>query len=350
VKILNFISGRNLGGSKQAFLDYSMMCHYLGHQVYSMIRTGAPLKALLEKMPPAVADNVVELNYIRSKWPGFRHWAIKEFRSATADLQPDVVLVHKPIDLFFIRETFPTTKVVGVVHSFTAKHLHYADRVFAVSEALKNHIIDQGCEVPVSVINNAIEMPELPETAIPRKVLVIGTMAVFRRTKRLDLLIKSFNQLKQQGIRFKGIIAGAGIQRSYLKYLISKFNLEDQVELRPWVQQKESFFEDIDIFCITSKRETFSISLIEAMARKKAVVATACGGPNEIIEDQVNGLLTPVGDVLAFTEKLTKLIQNQPEREQMAQAGFDRVKNCYSSEVVRGKIQQQLDILTKASD
>jgi glycosyltransferase involved in cell wall biosynthesis len=86
------------------------------------------------------------------------------------------------------------------------------------------------------------------------------------------------------------------------------------------------------------------------MARKKAVVATACGGPNEIIEDQVNGLLTPVGDVLAFTEKLTKLIQNQPEREQMAQAGFDRVKNCYSSEVVRGKIQQQLDILTKASD
>ena len=345
MKILNFISGRNLGGSKQAFLDYSLMCHQLDHQVYSMIRTRAPLKPLLEQMPAAISDNIIELNYIRSKWPGFKQWALSAFAGATAGINPDVALVHKPIDLYFIRQTFPGAKIVAVVHSFTAKHLGEADRVFAVSDALKAYIVQQGCTKPVSVINNAVEIPPLDDSSGIRDIPVVGTMAVFRRTKRLDLLIMCFNQLKQRGVSFRGVIAGAGVQKPYLKYLINKYQLGNQVQLRSWVRDKESFFRDIDIFCISSKSETFSISLIEAMARRKAVVSTSCGGPNEIIDHQIDGLLTPVGDVDALSEKLATLIENRQQRDQLAQAAYDKVKARYSNEVVREKIQHQLDLL-----
>lgn len=342
MRVLNFISGRQLGGSKQAYLDYSLMCWQLGFEIHSMIRSRAPLKGMLQKMPPAIANNIIELNYFRLRWPFFKQWALRQFKQATKDISPEVVLVHKPIDLFFIKRTFPHVKVVGVLHSFTAKHLEYADHIFTVSQALKQFIIESGCKVPVSVINNAIALPPLSITT-PRQVPAIGTMAVFRRTKRLDLLLESFNQLKRQGIPFKGIIAGAGIQKVYLQFLIKRWGLADCVELRPWVTDKELFYNDIDIFCITSRRETFSISLIEAMARKKCVVATNCGGPNEIIENKVDGVLTPVGCVTSLTKSLIMLIESKQQREQMAQHGYDKVRRCYSTKVIRKKIEDQLN-------
>ena len=296
-------------------------------------------------MPPPVADNVLELNYIRLKWPGFKQWALRAFKRATAEVSPDVILVHKPIDLFFIRQTFPEAKIIAVVHSFTARHLHHADQVFAVSQALKKYILDQECRIPVSVINNAIEVPPLPEKISTREVPAIGTMAVFRRTKRLDLLIRSFRELHRQGIPFSGIIAGAGIQKYYLKYLIWRYGLSERVSLKGWVGDKDTFYRDIDIFCISSRSETFSISLIEAMARKKAVVATACGGPQEIIEDQVDGLLTPIGNVGEFTARLRTLIESKDRREQLAQQAYQKVSRSYSSEIIKKKIDQELNIL-----
>ncbi len=297
-------------------------------------------------MPGAIAENIVELNYIRSKLPILRHWALREFKSVASTISPEVILVHKPIDLYFIRQTFPKAKIIAVVHSFTVKHLYHADRVFAVSEALKAHIIGEGCEVPVTVINNAIDMPGIEEVPTNVEIPVVGTMAVLRRTKRLDMLIESFHQLDKQGVSFKGIIAGSGIQKFYLRYLIWRFNLKEKVELLSWVTDKDAFFREIDIFCISSRSETFSISLIEAMARRKSVVATACGGPNEIIEDRVDGLLTPVGNTGELTEKLKELIASKSYRDQLASAAYQKVKQRYSSEVIRNKIDQELKALT----
>lgn len=321
------------------------MCTQMGHLVYSMIRTRSPLKALLLKMPPEVAENLLELDYVRLKWPGFKQWALREFKRATVGISPDVILVHKPIDLFFVRKTFPGTRIVAVVHSYTARHLYHADLVFAVSRALKRYIMEQGCKTPVTVINNAIKIPPLTERESDREVPVIGTMAVFRSTKRLDLLIRSFHLLTRQGATYRGILAGAGIQKYYLQYLIWRYGLKDQVELRPWVTDKEAFYRDIDIFCISSKSETFSISLIEAMSRRKAVVATACGGPEEIIEDGVDGLLTPVGNAEAMTARFVALINSIDRRNEIAQNAYLKASSCYSSEVIKKKIDQQLNLL-----
>ena len=161
MKILNFISGRNLGGSKQAFLDFSMMCHEAGHEVHSMIRTRAPLKPFLLKMPHDIASRVIEIEYFRLLVTPFKQWALSQFRKATAHVDPDIIIVHKPIDLLFLRQTFPHKPIVSVIHSFTSKHLHHADLIFAVSEALKKHIVGAGITTPVVVVNNSTEMVPL---------------------------------------------------------------------------------------------------------------------------------------------------------------------------------------------
>jgi spore maturation protein CgeB len=53
-----------------------------------------------------------------------------------------------------------------------------------------------------------------------------------------------------------------------------------------------------------------------------------------------------VGNVTAYTNKLMAMIQSESERERLAQAAYQKVKNCYSVEVVRNKLQLQLDHLT----
>ena len=163
-------------------------------------------------------------------------------------------------------------------------------------------------------------------------------MAVFRKTKRLDLLLAAFKSLKAQQIPFKGIIAGAGLLKPYLRFLIWRWGLSHQVELRPWVTDKEAFYNDIDIFAVTSKKETFNICLIEAMARKKTVISSACGGPNEIIEHQVDGILTAVGQVPELTQRLVELIQDHSLRVQLSNAGYDKVQKKYQRSVVKEKL------------
>jgi glycosyltransferase involved in cell wall biosynthesis len=197
MKILNFISGRNLGGSKQAFLDFSIMCHQAGFEVHSMIRTRAPIKSRLLAMPDPVARRVIEIDYFRLLFPPFKQWALKQFKKATQQVDPQVIIVHKPIDVLFMRLTYPHKPIVSVIHSFTSKYLQHADLIFAVSESLKAHIVNSGIKTPVVVINNSTPMVPLVETK-QRAIPVIGTMAVFRKTKRLDILLRAFKQLKQR--------------------------------------------------------------------------------------------------------------------------------------------------------
>jgi glycosyltransferase involved in cell wall biosynthesis len=114
------------------------------------------------------------------------------------------------------------------------------------------------------------------------------------------------------------------------------------VQLRPWVTDKEAFYHDVDIFAVTSKKETFNICLIESMARKKPVISTACGGPNEIIDDQVDGLLTEINDVPSLVEKLTHLVQDEQLRSRLAEAGYLKVQQRYQRSVVQAKISEQV--------
>ncbi len=345
MKVLNFISGRNLGGSKQAFLDFSLMCWQSGFEVHSMIRTRAPLKALLQKMPQPIAENIIEIDYMRLRWLGFKQHALKQFKKATDGLVPDVIIVHKPMDVYFLRQTFPNKIIVSVIHSFTTKNLEQANHIFAVSNAVKQRVENSGCKTPITVINNSTEIPLDYQPPPFRKVPVIGTMAVFRRTKRLDLLLQAFYELKKNGVPFKGIIAGAGLQKVYLEYLIKRWNLKDQVELRPWVTDKDAFYQDVDIFCVTSRAETFNICLIEAMARNICVISTACGGPNEIIDHEIDGVLTPVNNLTKLTENLTVLLKDKNLRRQLGEQGHEKVQQRYATNVIKSKIAQTLKSL-----
>lgn len=87
---------------------------------------------------------------------------------------------------------------------------------------------------------------------------------------------------------------------------------------------------DLDVAVLPSLREAQGISVLEAMARRRPVVATAVGGIPEVITHGVDGLLVPAADPAALAEAITRLLTDDGLRRRIAEAGYGTVVDRFS--------------------
>jgi glycosyltransferase involved in cell wall biosynthesis len=69
-------------------------------------------------------------------------------------------------------------------------------------------------------------------------------------------------------------------------------------------------YDASDVLLVTSNRESFGLTIVEAMARGVPVVATRCGGPEELISDGETGFLVDIGDTEAMADRVAVLLDN----------------------------------------
>ena len=100
---------------------------------------------------------------------------------------------------------------------------------------------------------------------------------------------------------------------------------------------------DMDIAVLPSLREAQGISILEAMARRKPVVATAVGGIPEVVADGVSGILVPPGSPPALAEALIRLVRSRPQRERMGDAGYRIVADRFSMDAHVRRIEALYD-------
>jgi glycosyltransferase involved in cell wall biosynthesis len=89
--------------------------------------------------------------------------------------------------------------------------------------------------------------------------------------------------------------------------------------------------------------EPFGRVIAEAMAMRRPVIATAAGGPTEIIEDGRTGLLSPLGDADALADRIIRLIEDPSLAEQIASAGYSEVRERFSGETHARLVRQVYD-------
>jgi len=155
MKIINFISGKDLGGPKQSFILYSEVLLNLGFQVNSVIRQGAPLKEIMQSMD----IDVDEVSYVRTTHPLFIKKSIQNLRKALLPMNASVIFVHKQLDIELVRGALGNNaKIVGIIHGFNAKHIEHADVLIAVSEKVRQFLIDSGCNKPIYVVPNMVKI------------------------------------------------------------------------------------------------------------------------------------------------------------------------------------------------
>lgn len=181
-----------------------------------------------------------------------------------------------------------------------------------------------------------LEHPWLqPEAAIP-VVLHAGRLDA---VKDQPTLLQAFAlACRQQPLRL--ILLGQGSQYQRLKQLAQDLGISKQLHIVGHVTNPLAYMARAQAFVLTSHWEGFSNVLVEALACGCPVVATHCGGPEEILDQGKYGYLAPVGDAKAIAQGLLATVNNPPETaclQQRAQrfsvaaatkAYLDLLQNC----------------------
>jgi glycosyltransferase involved in cell wall biosynthesis len=120
----------------------------------------------------------------------------------------------------------------------------------------------------------------------------------------------------QKNVRF--LIVGDGDQEDALKEQSRRLGLAERVVFAGHRTDIPQVLAVIDVFCISSTYEGTPLTLFEAMAAAKPIVSTSIDGCREILEDGVNGILTPPRDSKALADALLRVIRSQELRETLA--------------------------------
>ena len=342
MKIVNLISGKDLGGPKQTFVHYSDNLCQLGHQVTSVIRPKAQLEPLLKQRK---LDYLL-LNYPRTRLPLLKNLAINRLRQLFTQQDVDLVIVHKPIDAALARAALPENcQLILILHSYTAAGINAADVLICVSPVLAEFARQQGYTGPLEVIPNLVELNPIEPTSRPlQPIPIIATMGVLRRTKGQDILLQAAAILLRRNIEFKLVIAGKGRWHKKVNKWIQQFGLSAITQRLDWVnnQDRDRFIDAADIFCLPSRGETFGMVVIEAMARKRLVVATRCGGPQGIIKHMENGLLCDINAESLANTLAKAIVLKDEDYQAVCEAAYVTARDHYSPATVRQQIETML--------
>ncbi|MFF8954623.1 glycosyltransferase [Streptomyces sp. NPDC014894] len=179
--------------------------------------------------------------------------------------------------------------------------------------------------VRIEAVPNSVPAPAVdPADGTAKYVVAAGRLT---RVKRYDVLVEAFALVAAERPDWKLRIYGSGDQtgneRDSLKALIAERGLTDSVALMGNADPLEKEWVKGSIAAVTSARESFGMTIVEAMRCGLPVVSTDCPhGPREIIEDGVDGRLVPVGDAGAVAAALLELINDDELRRRTASAAL----------------------------
>lgn len=191
----------------------------------------------------------------------------------------------------------------------------WADKVICVSKALAASL-KENLGVESLVIHNMVSDRFFEQRTEGTNMLekhdcirFISVGSLFGR-KGFDIIISALCKAKNRN-KCELSIIGSGPEEANLHGLIEANGLQDKVHLlgQKTPDEVSAQIEASDCFILASRRETFGIVYIEAMAKGKPVIATICGGPESFV-NETNGILIPTDDVEAAARAIDYMVGN----------------------------------------
>ena len=196
------------------------------------------------------------------------------------------------------------------------------------------------------VIPNAVDLAEFDspadsqalraELGVPPEALLVGSLGRITAWKGQHIFIDALAHLSQQHPNVHGVIVGAPDQSDGTAYAESlreqaqQSGLAERLHFTGPRRDAPQILAGLDILVHSAVQpEPFGRVIIEGMAARRPVIASAAGGAAEIISDGETGLLTPPGDAAALAGALDRLLRDPDERNRLAAAGRRLVEERY---------------------
>jgi glycosyltransferase involved in cell wall biosynthesis len=173
----------------------------------------------------------------------------------------------------------------------------------------------------------------LPKTISLEKITLIF-VGRFAEEKNPHIPILIAKTLKEKGYNVNLSLVGDGKLKANMEEVIQKLGLNENVKMFGWIKDRRKLFEilrESDILVFTSKPgEGLGLTILEAMSQGLPVIATKCGGPEEVIEDGINGYLvdysTDEDIVNQFVDRIEFLINNPKIYDQMSKNNIEKAR------------------------
>ena len=226
--------------------------------------------------------------------------------------------------------------------------LHLTKKVICVSENVRKTVRKSGVRShKILLIPNAVDFEYFSQAAkidfrkewgIASDEILIGTAGRLSSEKAQANLIKAFAMIPDE-IRnnSKLVIAGTGPEYDNLVSIASEFDIDDYLLLR-FINDMRSFYKAIDIFCLPSLTEGSPLTILEAVATSKPIIATRVGSSTELINNSTDGFLVEPGNVEQLISPLKKLISDPQLRKSMGQNLNIKLKTDFNIDTWAKKI------------
>jgi glycosyltransferase involved in cell wall biosynthesis len=237
--------------------------------------------------------------------------------------------------------TFATEEAGTVLRRWIRHTLEASSLVITLSDSWAQFVRAFAPRARVAIVPNAVPLPALPasDRAVPGRILFLGRL---ERAKGIDELLEAGARIVREtpGPSPLRLVFGGEGDVEGLRRRAAELGIAGRIELLGWVgpTARDAQLAQASVFCLPSHAEGLPMSMLEAMAACKAVVATHVGGIPETLRDGDNGLLVPPRDEQALARALARLLGDDALRDRLAERARATIEQHYSTEVVCGQL------------
>jgi glycosyltransferase involved in cell wall biosynthesis len=366
MKILQVCSASEMGGGEVHVAGLVRALSARGHAVYLAVRPNSPLRE--------------PLSGVIASWHEMplRNSLDLQSAQAIADLVDEhrIDLIHAHVGRDYLVAALACRRSRGAQLVLTRHHYLPLKRnalyrwmladtaaIIAVSDSVRESVIERVQLPPerVHTIPNWID----PERFQPmdRDVarglfrlhgsLVVACIGQVTPAKGQEEFVRAASRVAQRRPDIEFIIVGEEQNdgKPFTKELLglaASLGAADRIRYLGYVRHIPELLAAVDVVVVPSWDEGFSLVTIEALAARRAVLASNIGGITDILRDNVSGLLFAPRDWQQLTEKLLYLVSDAPLRDRLAAAGQRDVYARFGREQIINRIEAlYLDVLNR---
>ncbi|MDO8604234.1 MAG: glycosyltransferase family 4 protein [bacterium] len=227
--------------------------------------------------------------------------------------------LHLQIHTDVMSPYFRNESMVNRIRVMLAKFLiPRAHAIRVVSMRIKKSIesiVKKNTSITVLPITSNIENtnhasePDLRKK-YPQFNKVILVASRLAQEKNIDMALDAMRAVIKKYPQAGLVIVGEGTEETHLKSLVREYSLEKNVLFESWQKDLSPYYRSADIFLLTSNYEGYGMTVVEALSAGCPVIMTDVGCAGEVVKDNENGLIVPVGDSQALVRAMESLISN----------------------------------------
>lgn len=174
---------------------------------------------------------------------------------------------------------------------------------------------------------------------------LVGIVSRLVPIKAIDVFLRSAALIARRRAIVHFVVVGDGALATELRRQAQDLGLENRVHFLGWRGDLPAIYADLDVVMLTSRNEGTPVSVIEAMAAARPVVAASVGGVPDVITGSDVGVLVPRDEPQAAAQAVLDLLEEPERQRRLGRAAAQRVLREYGADQLVRRIDSLYDRL-----